>query len=462
MWASNPLNFPSNEMRRMRRKGYLHLYVYPDGTLNLEPLTLAGTMFVSSSIDVLPNDGQLRLNWLDPCSVLFEIAVNDLRPYYPDIDSWDLQVGSLAHPIHAKWHLPGKYYRTVGFWLRQPRCDLSLDQLPRFFYHGSCSELWYDNIKGEGLKPRNEEHMGSFGSYGASGALSYPDRVYLSVHPDMAARGAAFQAATAHGGWPTILQIDTKALDPAFLGEDEDIRVSDYLPVYNKLNLPLLHPALISMRYMGALSYRAAIPAQAIRPISRNTKIHQSEKGSWVVWDQPPRMIHPVTHQIRNEKTGFYFKKGEPVFLALYNAGVIDVEGNVVDKNISDQEVRKILKNSPWAITAVKLMKDINEWGRDNIKSLDYYPTQVLESSLQQVIDLLVKHRIYFVQRSKGWVDPLSPTENHIEYLTRNTSFSGMNLDDIIGLAMDMHVIGLTYPQLLKMIFEIRDRYRPT
>ena len=63
---------------------------------------------------------------------------------WKDIEDWEVQV--------SKFEPANKFSRTVGYWLSRPEIRLA-NKMPKYLYHGTSTNLWYEGIKQKGLVP---------------------------------------------------------------------------------------------------------------------------------------------------------------------------------------------------------------------------------------------------------------------------------------------------------------------
>lgn len=305
-----------------------------------------------SHAEIQPKARSISLHKLSPQSQEFHRIIAALRPHYPDIDQWEVHHYFMAGLMQAA----GQRERTVNYWLRQPPVRLK-NKLPQFFYHGTCTNLWYEGIKTKGLVPR--KFTGSSGSYGAQNvdALSHDDKVYLSTDPDVATRTAAQQAAAKHGGQPLILKINTQGLDPNKLAPDED----------TKTNTPQQ-----SVDMASVLAYTGIIPAGNIQPflIGQEKQTNHRLHTDWEYFKDVPIGEHPLTRKLKNNQIPY---SGDPEYYALKDAGIIDQEeirppdgwpykrDVLKDPDITDDKIKSLLKNSGWTQNVKLILKDLND-----------------------------------------------------------------------------------------------------
>lgn len=361
---------------------------------------------------------------------------------------------NLSHPEHST---RGKYYHKVSYWIGQKDTSVNPRQkLPEFLYHGTSTELWYSGIKSKGLMPRNTNPSGVTGSYGASGALSHGDKVYLSVHPDMAARGAARQASSAHGGQPLIVKINTQGLDLDKITGDEDMDREYQSTVAQAKEKGQRVPsfASVSQRRMGSVAYIGRIPASLIQPFLLGKREPNGMIAKWEPFQDVEQEEHALTKKLKSG--GWSFSSYDsPYFYALVDEGILKPTEQdrlhyvVADpSSITDKQIRDLIKRSSWVMDAHAASKDLNDYGR-KLKNLNYYPTKVDEPQLQKIIDLLVGSRIYHVQKNSP------PHRDYLSYDSWDT------IPKAIKLGKDLSKNKLSYNDLLNAIDEIGEKYKP-
>jgi hypothetical protein len=437
-----------------RREWSIDFYVLCDGILTEHKPS--EHFWKISRIELRPFNYTLLVHYLDPTSIVFSDVIEYFSKFYPNIYEWDVEIFCKAcHQLPAKY---GQYSRTVKYWMEQPRSDLGLNKLPKYLYHGTASELWYEGINIGGLKPRILGHTGAFGSYGAGGALSLEDRIYLSVHPDAAAREASYQAAQAHGGFPTILKIDTNYLDLNLFEPDEDADVDGLAKIYQSLGCSIPSLTTLSLRVMGTCAYRGSIPSEAIEPYIRCTSKRQSDRSlRWIRWDNPPRTLHPISESLLEP----WFNPALPVRLALYNAGIIDMDGKLLIDDVTDKKIRNILRNANWASLAACLIKELSGPGLKGIKELSYLPANVAEPDIQLVINLLIKYGIYSADRDvyKRYNEELDEIFEVEKIYISYTSWWSSRTDQVIALAKELVRHNISYEELFDIISRYKEKY---
>ena len=367
-----------------------NLKVDPAG--NIVPLSDEDWRDRSPHYEINPRTQQIQLQRLSPVSPEFHKLIKALRSKYPDINNWQVEVfGQAAHMQTGR----GKWHRTVGYWLGQEPVDLN-NKLPMFMYHGTSTNLWYGGIKAKGLLPRNLS--GNVGSYGAQNvdSLSQPDLIYLSVHPDAGTREAARQAAKKHGGRPLILQINSSGLFPERFVPDEDSRMKT---------------AQDSIRAMGVAAYSGRIGASVIKPYLLG---REGSKGNlvtvdWVKFSEVPVDEHPIAAKLRAGELPYH---GEPEYYALKDAGIIGHEEKYDDRgfrserlvkkrDVSDEELRKIMKNMSWTQNVRAIVHDLNKGYSGALYYLkDRTVPENLTGRQQEMIDLLLDSGILHIEKS--------------------------------------------------------------
>lgn len=336
----------------------------------------------------LTADKRIQLQKLGPQSKEFRQIINALRSKYPDIDQYPVE-----HYFQAG-HMQGanNRYRTVGYWLGRPEIRLS-NKLPRYFYHGTSTNLWYEGIKERGLYPRRIS--GSSGSYGAQNisALSQDDLVYLSTDPDAATREAARQATRKYGGNPLIIRINTNGLDPNKLTPDEDTRANT---------------AQGSVDVASTLGYKGRVPSENLEPflIGKTDPNGNQFQVKWEKFKDVPISEHPITTKLKKGEIPYY---NDPEFYALLDAGIIGEEKTfdnngfrqtqtvLLDKDITDEKIRSILKKSGWTQNVKAILNDIDNGYRGSIYQLKSLVIPK-ESLKENIIQLLLKSEIITVK----------------------------------------------------------------
>lgn len=266
---------------------------------------------------------------LQPLSKNFANVINTIKKIYPEISNYVISSTGVAG-----FRNPSLENRTVQYWLDQQRTDPKAN-LPEYFYHGTCTNLYNMFIKEQGLVPR--QISGSSGSYGASvKALSRGMFNYLTIHPDYATREAALQAARNHGGLPLILKINSHAIDPTRLFPDEDARTETWEEVETWEE---------SMKKIGTVAYKGIIQNSSIIPyeISKN-----NNRFKWSPYEETPIMDHPAYENLTITKE---HRNKDSIFFALYDKKIIDIKGNLLE-SITSEEFNKIIKNAKWATNA--------------------------------------------------------------------------------------------------------------
>jgi hypothetical protein len=400
-----------------------------------------------------PNARSIQLHNVDPSGKEFRQVVKYLKKFIPKIDDFEVSLMNLSHPENAT---RGKYYHNVSYWLGQKDTSVNPQQkLPEFLYHGTSTELWYSGIKSKGLMPRNTNPSGATGSYGASGALSHGDKVYLSVHPDLSTRGAAKQASSAHGGQPLIVKIRTDGLDLNKITGDEDMDKEYQSTVKQAKEMGQRVPsfASVSQQRMGAVAYAGRIPASLIQPFLMGKRQINGIVDKWEPFQDIGQDEHALTKKLK--QGGWFSSYDSPYFYALVDEGILKptekdrLHYEVADpSSITDELVRALIKKSPWVVDANTISKELNDYGK-NIKNLHYYPTKVEEPKLQKIIDMLVDSHIYLIQKNTP------PYRDYLSYYSWDAT------PKAIKLAKDLHKNKMSYSDMLKGMAEIEKKYKP-
>lgn len=414
-------------------------YVHSNGTISNDPEPGTQGHGFEPHITVNNKNKSVIAYWMTPVTPVFHQLINKLKKFYPDIENYSITVtgsqfksGAVNYKNLGPNEAPflDNKDRTVGFWLKNKPINLN-QHLPQYLYHGTSTNLWYDGIKQKGLLPRRLS--GSGGSYGNQGdALSQVDLIYLSAQPDIATRHAAQQAAEKHGGKPLIIRIKSDRLYPELFRPDEDSRAKT---------------AQQSVFNMGTMAYQGRIPPTLIEPFQIGERIaDRFVYSKWKKFEDVPVGEHPLTNMLKTSN-GFFSSSSSPFYWALVDAGLVKDEDyytptghrntrQVVDQNITDDQIRKLIKNSPWVQDADMISKDINDWGMKGLKSLDNLPTETTPE-LQPIIDMLVDNGFYTKEGN---------------YL-RKAYF--INKEHIISLAKALHKKKMDYRELLNKVQEI-------
>ena len=311
---------------------------------------------------MLTADKSIELHKLSPQSKDFNQIIKALSVKYPDI--YDYPVHHYFQSGHMQ--AAGDRIRTVGYWISRPEIRLA-NKLPKYLYHGTATNLWYEGIKNKGLAPRRM--TGSIGSYGAQNinSLSQDNLVYIATDPDAATREAAKQAASKYGGNPLIIRVNTTGLNPNYFVPDEDTHAKT---------------AQGSVDIASTLAYQGRIPAGNLEPflIGQTVTVKGRIKTDWKKFKDVPLTEHPITVMLKNNKIPNY---SDPEYYALLDAGVIgkkkvansnyfgDTKLVILDKNISDEKIRLILKNAGWTQNVKAILSDINYGYRGNLHQLE-------------------------------------------------------------------------------------------
>jgi hypothetical protein len=389
----------------------------------------------------IKRNGSIDLHKLSPQSKEFRQIINALRPVYPDIDSFPVRHYFMA------LHMQGANDRdrTVGYWMKRQEVRLA-NKMPKYFYHGTSTNLWYDGIKENGLLPRRAS--GSSGTYGAQNiqALSQDDLVYVAADPDAATRTAAEQAAKKHGGMPLIIRIDTTGLDPDRLSPDEDTKAST---------------AQASVDIGSTLAYKGRISASNLEPflIGKINYDKQYKAVKWTRFEDVPMAEHPLTTRLKKGETPY---SEEPEYYALLDAGIIGKEKDgygyqhvVTDKNITDEKIRSILKNARWTQNVKAILKDLADGYSGNFTYLrglvvpeevlqEKWLKMILDSELFRFMPIREKDLKYFPQLEK----PVT-LENNSTY---DSEEKAIKLAKMMG--------NITLPSLFEKIKKLYEKYK--
>ena len=326
-----------------------------------------------------PQGKEIACQRTSPQSSDFKKLIDALRIKYNDIKDWNVQVYMQAGHMQTG---NGSYNRTVGYWIGQPSVQLE-NNTKTYLYHGTSTNLWYDGIKKNGLLPR--QASGSSGSYGAQNldALSQGKLIYLSTHPDAAARTAAEQAAHKHGGQPMIIRILASGLFSSNFHPDEDSRQAS---------------AQHSINQMSVLAYEGKIPPSIIEPFLLGARADTGKRivTKWTKFVDVKTTEHPLTTKLANNELPY---TSDPEYFALKDAGILklqrtyDANGfsreNVIKtRNVSDEEVKEILRKAYWTQNVKAILNDLNNAYKGAIYQLKDHPIpEKINHTLQMLID---------------------------------------------------------------------------
>lgn len=365
-----------------------------------------------------PNAKQIELQRLSPITPEFRKLIQALKSKYHDIETWEVHIYSQAGHMQTG---NKNFYRTVDYWMRQKPVNLN-NKLPEYFYHGTCTNLWYESIKKNGLLPRNTSNSsGSYGSQNIS-SLSKGNLVYLSVHPDAATREAAKQASNKHGGKPLILRINAEGLMPEKLINDEDARRAI--------------TAQDSIKAMSTAGYQGKIAPSIVTPFLL------SINKQWTKFKDVPIEEHPLTIKLRNGEIPYY---NDIEYYILKDAGIIkeiethDKNGftnrrTVKTRDVADEEIKSLLKRSSWAQNVRFIVNDLNE-PLGVIYSLRNKNTQDLTPKQEYIIQLLVDSKLLYREKSHFSVNSWNAHDNAIEMAK---SMGKMTFQDLAAIIKSM------------------------
>ena len=308
----------------------------------------------------------LDISRISPLSKKFHKFIKTIKKYIHDI--LDFEVNVYFQAAHMQSDDVNFNKRKVKYWMELDPVDIN-DKMPEFLYHGTSSNLYNLYIKKYGLKSRGASGVG--GSYGSQNidSLSKDDLIYLSVHPDAAAREASNQASKIHGGYPLILQIRTSNLDQQRLHPDEDTKSTNPKK---------------SIEIASVLAYQGLIPSDAIIPHS----IKKDKK--WQHYEQLETTENPLLKRIQEEKHLSLYQ-GDYYYYILLDAGIIDENGNVVNKNITnDQLVKFIKKGGVWADNARSIYKSFSDGFIYNV-NYQYVHKKHLTTELKTILNEFIK-----------------------------------------------------------------------
>jgi hypothetical protein len=341
---------------------YLHLQLSPNGKILItSPHIETNIIKIGKKYKSIEATGSLQ-----PLSKNFANVINTIKKIYPEILNYVVSETGVAG-----FRNPSKKYRTVQYWLDQQRTEPKAN-LPKYFYHGTSTNLYNMFIKEQGLVPR--QISGSSGSYGASSvrALSRAMFNYLTIHPDYATREAATQAAKNHGGLPLILKIDSYAIDPTRLFPDEDARTESWEE---------------SMHKIGTIAYKGIIQNSSIIPYEISKDINALK---WLPYEETPTMDHPTYEKLITTKE---HKNKNSIFFALYDKEIIDRKGSLL-KPITSEEFNEIIKNAKWATNAWLICESINEGILEKTRN-SVISRSNFDKEAQKIVLDLYKHDIF-------------------------------------------------------------------
>jgi len=334
---------------------YLHLQLSPNGKILItSPYIETDVIKIDKKHKSIEAKGSLQ-----PLSKNFANVINTIKKIYPEISNYVISSTGVAG-----FRNPSLENRTVQYWLDQQRTDPKAN-LPEYFYHGTCTNLYNMFIKEQGLVPR--QISGSSGSYGASvKALSRGMFNYLTIHPDYATREAALQAARNHGGLPLILKINSHAIDPTRLFPDEDARTETWEE---------------SMKKIGTVAYKGIIQNSSIIPyeISKD-----NNRFKWSPYEETPIMDHPAYKNLTITKE---HRNKDSIFFALYDTEIIDRKGNLL-KPITSEEFNKIIKNAKWATNAWLIYESMSDGALGHTRNSVISRSNFDKEAQQIILDL--------------------------------------------------------------------------
>jgi hypothetical protein len=328
---------------------------------------------------ISPQAKTIILQKTSPFIENFHKIIKALKKQFPDIETWKVEVYGQSGNMQTGRN---KMNRNVAYYLKHKPINIK-NYLPEFLYHGTCTNLYLSNIKKEGLKSRGSSS--NLGSYGAKniGAISRSNLVYLSVHPDAAARSASIQAAQRHGGKPLILKITTKNLFPEKFTFDEDAIGSN--------------DAQDSINKMSTLAYKGRIPSSSIEPILVGIPTKNVYSPKWERYREMEMEDHPWTKMLNSGQKPWY---GEAEYWIFKDAGIIDNEK--ILKNVTNDEVVNAIKKGGWAIILMKLQNDLNHRGiLYNIQNCKVSKDISKEES--DVLSQLIDSELFYID-SEGWI----------------------------------------------------------
>lgn len=329
---------------------------------------------------ISPGAKNVSLQKMSPQSSDFHKIIEALKSKYNDIESWNVDHFFMAGHMQAS----GLRKRTVGYWLSRPEINLA-ERMPKYLYHGTSSNLWYEGIKNKGLMPRGA--TGSTGSYGSQNisALSQENLVYLSTDPDFATREAADQSARKHGGMPLILRIRVKGLDPKRFLPDEDTRA---------------YTAQRSIDISSTLAYNGEIPPDYIEPFLLGTR--QTKNGrifiNWEKFRDIEEAENPLTTELKQGKVP---SSSDSRYYALKDAGLIkrkkvysssghsnEYDVVVNPEEITNSQIKDILRNSGWTQNVKMILQDLSDGYRGGLYQIKDKPVsrEILEHPIMKML----------------------------------------------------------------------------
>ncbi len=335
---------------------YLYLQLSPSGKILItSPYIETDVIKIDKKHKSIEAKGSLQ-----PLSKNFANIINTIKKIYPEILNYVVSSTGVAG-----FRNPSKKYRTVQYWLDQQRTEPKAN-LPKYFYHGTSTNLYNMFIKEQGLVPR--QISGSSGSYGASSvrALSRGMFNYLTIHPDYATREAATQAARNHGGLPLILKIDSSAIDPTRLFPDEDARAETWEE---------------SMHKIGTIAYKGIIQNSSIIPYEISKDAYRFK---WLPYEETPTMDHPKYEALIKTKE---HRNKDAIFFALYDTEIIDRKGNLL-KPITSEEFNEIIKDAKWATNAWLIYESMSDGALGHTRNSVISRSNFDKEAQQIILDL--------------------------------------------------------------------------
>lgn len=354
---------------------HLYLQLSPDGKILMPDQAYKDVITIDKKYKSMIPVGSLQ-----PLSKNFSNIINTIKKIYPEILNY-----AVSSTRVSGFRSPSEGYRTVQYWLDQQRTEPKVN-LPKYFYHGTSTNLYNMFIKEQGLVPR--QISGSSGSYGASSvkALSKGMFNYITIHPDYATREAAIQASTNHGGLPLIIKIDSTAIDPTKLYPDEDAGAETWEE---------------SIQKIGTVAYKGIIPKSSIVPYEISKDNHRLK---WLPYEEIPTMNHPKYEKLIATKE---HGNKDPIFFALYDKEVIDKKGNLLQP-ITSEEFNEIIKNAKWTTNAWLIYESMGDGALGNTRNygmsksnfdkeaqqiaLDLYNNGILDNYLQMKSEYIYTH----------------------------------------------------------------------
>ncbi len=338
---------------------YMYLQLSPDGKISMPDTLVNNGITIEKKHKSITATGSLQ-----PLSKNFKNTISAIAKIYPEI--LDYVVSSTGI---MGFRSTGDKKRSVKYWLEQERLEPTA-HLPKYFYHGTSTNVYNLYIKKQGLLPR--KLSGSGGSFGATArAISRDEFNYLTMHPDYATREAARQAANKHGGLALVIRIDSSAIDPNRLYPDEDSGATTWEE---------------SLKKIGTVAYKGIIPYSNIEPY----EISKDKYGiEWSPYEETQTVDHPAYKELIRLKE---HRHHDPIFFALYDAGIIDYKGKLIS-DLTNEEFYKIINGAKWATNAWLMHESISEGILSHLRNR-VMSRKAFDKEVQKIITDLYQNKI--------------------------------------------------------------------